>query len=308
VERQQLLVPLVVRLFIAAMVSAPTTFMLAGCSAPPESATPSPAAVAALADVERRKNAVSDLEYRLVERCVKAQGYDVLPPRPVAIPDLSPDGTLSIDQARDVGYGLRSLLVGTSDGGQVATGATSWDAATDVYRQKVTVAMFGRDDTGVTYDFGGGAISMSGSGCYTEVRKQLFGDLQTYLKYSWTASNGLQAARAAEVGGEIESLDTEWSSCMSKRGLNASTPNGARELASAAYETLGGDAAFESERDIAINDAECRRSVDYDTTLVELRDRGAATYLASHESEVIAYSALLDAAERKGQELLRGVS
>jgi len=305
VERQQLLA----RLVTAATVLAPSTaFLLAGCSQPSESAAPSPAAVAALADVERRKNAVSDLEYRLVERCVKAQGYDVLPPRPVAIPDLSPDGMLSIDQARDVGYGIRSLLRSTGDDGQVATGATSWDAATDAYREKVTVAMFGGEDTGVTYDFGGGAISMSRSGCFTEVRKQLFGDLQAYLKYSWTASNGLQAAQAAEVGGEIEKLDTAWSACMSQRGLDASTPDAARELASAAYETLGGEAAFVSERDIAINDAECRRSVDYDTTLVELRDRGAATYLASHESEVIAYSAMLDDAERKGQELLRGAS
>jgi len=304
VERQQLLV---VRLFTATALTATTALLLTGCAQPTESAAPSPGAIAALADVERRKDAVSELEYRLVERCVRGQEFDVLPPRPAAIPDLSPDGTLGIDQARDVGYGLRSLLASMSDDGQVATGATSWDAATDVYRDKVTVAMFGRDDTGVTYDFGGGAISMSSSGCYTEVRKQLFGDLQTYLKYSWIASNGLQAARVAEVGSEIEKLDTEWSSCMSQRGLHTSTPDAAQELAAAAYATKGSEAAFESERGIAINDAECRRSVDYDTTLAELRDRGAAKYLASQESEVIAYSALLDDAEKRGQELLRGV-
>jgi hypothetical protein len=304
VERQQLLG---LRLLSASTVLAPTmALLLGGCSQPARSATPSPAAIAALADVERRKDAVSDLEYRLVEKCVRSHGYDVLPPRPVAIPDLSPDGRLGIDQARDVGYGLRDLLRTRNDSSFEA-GATSWQAATDEYRNKVTVVMFGPEDTGETYDFGGGSISMSSSGCYTEVRKQLFGDLQTYLKYSWTASNGLQAARGAEVGGAIEELDTQWRSCMSERGLNVSSPDAARERAAAVYSTQSGEAGFRSERDIAINDAECRRSVSYDETLAELRERGAARYLASHEADVIAYSALLDDAERKGQEALRGV-
>ena len=95
---------------------------------------------------------------------------------------------------------------------------------------------------------------------------------------------------------------------MLERGLHAVTPDDARELAAAGYETQGSGDAFEAERDIAVDDAECRHAVGYDETLAELRDRGAASYLASHESEVVAYSALLDDAERKGQQLLQGVS
>ena len=305
-ERQQLLV--VRPSQSVAVTVASMTLLLGGCAQTPESGTPSSAAVAALTDVERRKDLVSDLEYRLVELCVTRQGYAVLPPRPVAIPDLSPDGSLSLDQASEMGYGIRSVRGSSSHPAQVGAGASSWAAETDAYRAEVTVAMFGGDDDGVTYDFGGGAISMSGSGCYTAVRRQLFGDLQTFLKYSWTASNGLQAARTAEVGGEIAKLDSEWSACMLERGLHAVTPDDARELAAAGYETQGSGDAFEAERDIAVDDAECRHAVGYDETLAELRDRGAASYLASHESEVVAYSALLDDAERKGQQLLQGVS
>jgi len=306
VERQQLLGPRL-RLAVTATVST-AALLLGGCSQSGESATPSPAAIAALADVERHKNAVADLEYRLVERCVRSHGYDVLPPRPVAIPDLGPDGSLSLDQARDLGYGLRQLLHSMRSDRSSQAGAVSWEAATDRYRDQVTLVMFGPEDTGETYDFGGGSISMSSSGCYTEVRQQLFGDLTTYLKYSWTASNGLQAARGTEVGGAVDQLDREWSSCMSDRGLDVATPDAAREQAAAAYATQGEDAGLATERNLAINDAECRRSVSYDETLAELRGRGAASFLASHEADVIAYSALLDDAERKGQELLRGES
>jgi hypothetical protein len=305
VERQQLLT---LRLLSAVTALPTAALLLAGCSPSARSATPSPAAIAALAEVERHKDAVSDLEYRLVEKCVRSHGYDVLPPRPVAIPDLSPDGTLGIDQARDIGYGLRDLLRSTRSDSSSGPGATSWQAATDQYRDKVTLAMFGPEDSGETYDFGGGSISMSSSGCYTEVRNQLYGDLQTYLKYNWIASNGLQAARGAEVGGAIDELDRQWSACMSERGLDVPTPDAARERAVAAYATQSHSAGFRSEREIAVKDAECRQSVRYDETLAELRERGAATYLASHETDVIAYSALLDEAERKGQELLRGVT
>ena len=301
-ERQQLLTLRLLSVVTAVLTAA---LLLAGCSPSARSATPSPAAIAALADVERHKDAVSDLEYRLVEKCVRSQGYDVLPPRPVAIPDLSPDGMLGVDQARDIGYGLRDLLRSDSS---FEPGATSWQAATDQYRDKVTLAMFGPEDTGETYDFGGGSISMSSSGCYTEVRNQLYGDLQTYLKYNWIASNGLQAARGAEVGGAIDELDRKWSACMSERALDVPTPDAARQRAAAAYATQSPAAGFRSEREIAVKDAECRQSVSYDQTLAELRERGAATYLASHETDVIAYSALLDDAERKGQELLRGVT
>jgi hypothetical protein len=305
VERQQLLG---LRLVgpVAAMM--PLACLLGGCSQSATSATPSAAAMSALADVERHKDAVADLEYRLVEKCVTREGYDLLPPRPVAIPDLSPDGKLGIDQARDVGYGLRDLLRGPRTDRPPDAGSSSWQSATAHYRDKVTLAMFGPEDAGETYDFGGGSISMSSSGCYTEVRKQLYGDVQTYLKYNWIASNGLQAARAAEVGGAIDELDRKWSSCMSERGLDVSTPDAAREQAAAAYATQGVDAAFRSEREIAIRDAECRGSVGYDSTLAELQERGAATYLASHEADVIAYSVLLGDAERKGQEILGGGS
>ncbi|MFC7963358.1 hypothetical protein [Streptomyces cinereoruber] len=301
-------------------VLAPVTLALAlsGCStqeeASPDERKSALRAQAALDASRENKQQVQDAELKLIRRCMVQKGFTVFPADGAtsAPPSERSYGSPTLETARKIGYGLDPRRA--ADGKTASTDSDAFDALPNSRKAAHTLAMYGPDDEQVTYEFGSGKVSIGKTGCMADVRRELYGDLKTYLRLHWIITNTVNSDTGKSVAKDegVKNALKSWSSCMDKAehpGVEA--PDDAREKASKDYEGLGPndedalDKAQVREIDIAVDDATCAQSSKLNQSLSSARAGAAAKVLSEHESEIIAWRDLMGKAADNAQRLLR---
>jgi hypothetical protein len=288
----------------------------AGPSSSPDSAAVTRAS-AALAAARQHADEVERAQRRLVESCLRGQGFSVLPPTPTPVAgkagDIRPEA-LTPGEAAAHGYGFDPALNAGQKLGGSATESTAWSNVSDDYKRRLTLAQFGPDSKRVKYNTeDGGVLDMPGAGCSGTVQARLFGDLATYLKVSWIATNGISHARGdLDRDDAVRAAMPKWASCVDAKGHRGlSSPAAARDAAIKLYEEAHTAdeivRARQQERALAVADATCVSSVGLGQALQRAEERSAAAYLAGHEADLVAYREVMDLASKRAQTLLREV-
>ncbi|WP_406862080.1 hypothetical protein ABZO31_17075 [Streptomyces sp. HUAS MG47] len=302
-------------------VLAPVTVALAlgGCSAQeeagPDERKSALRAQAALDASRENKQQVQDAELKLIRRCMVQKGFTVFPADggTSAPPAERSYGSPSLETAKKIGYGLDPRRA-SDDKTTPADSDAAFDALPNSRKAAHTLAMYGPDDEQVTYEFGSGKVSIGKTGCMADVRRELYGDLKTYLRLHWIITNTVNSDTGKSVAKDegVKNALESWSSCMDKaRHSGVDAPDDAREKASKDYEGLGPgdekalDKAQVREIDIAVDDATCAQSSKLNQSLSSARAEAAAKVLSEHESEIIAWRDLMSKASGNAQRLLR---
>ncbi|MFP3991684.1 hypothetical protein U9R90_30285 [Streptomyces sp. E11-3] len=295
--------------------------VLSGCStdqeASPDERKSAQRAQAALdASRESRQQAL-DAELKLIRRCMVGKGFTVFPEEGGASapePERS-FGSPTMETAKKIGYGLDPRRTENEEGTQ--TSSDAFDQLPSSKKAAHTLAMYGPDDEQVTYEFGKGKVSIGKSGCMADVRKQLYGDLKTYLRLHWTVTNTVNSDTGNGIAKNpgVKKATKKWSACMADAGRSGiKSPDDAAKKASTGYDGLAPtdepalDKAQDREIAIAVDDAKCAQDSQLNQSLTKARAEAAAKVLAEHESEIIAWRDLMSKASGNAQRLLQKTS
>ncbi len=257
---------------------------------------------------------VEDIERRLVRRCLTKKGFKIFPEEaPVGDESkgrqpISPDPA---DAAR-VGYGLdpRQLPEPPQPDEKSAYARTP-----DSYKSSLTTAKYGPEEERVTFNAPDGAkVAIPRAGCLGEVRSGLFGDLNEYLRLSFTSANLVRQGTTREVESDpkvLAAMDS-WKACVEKAGYTGVTrfadmKDKARQLYKGIdrADNKALDAAVAAEIKIATAETTCTRSVGLDEAVAVARAEGSVETLAKYEADVVAWNAMVREALKKGQEMLK---
>ncbi|MEU1250265.1 hypothetical protein [Micromonospora arida] len=221
---------------------------------------------------------------------------------------VSPDPA---DAAR-VGYGLDPRLLPEPPG---AADESAYARTPDSYKGSLTTAKYGPEGDKVSFNAPDGAkVSIPRAGCLGDVRLGLFGDLNEYLRLSFTAANLVRQGTASEVDSDPKVLAAvdRWRACVEKAGYPGINKFG--EMRNKARQLYRGidpannkalDAAVADEIKIATAEATCTRSTGLDEAVAVARAGGSVETLAKYEADVVAWNAMVREALKKGQEMLK---
>ncbi|MCP9957545.1 hypothetical protein [Streptomyces sudanensis] len=291
--------------------------VLSGCTtAEPASADEERSArraQSALDATQEVKTQVVDAELKLLRKCMVDKGFTIFPEDGAASTRSKAPETVSpsVETAKKIGYGLDPRRTETDR--KTQTSSDAFDRLPDSKKAAHTLAMYGPDSDVVSYEFGEGKVSIPRSGCMGEVRKALYGDLETYLRLQWTAQNTVNTDAAAELtkDSEVQGAATKWATCMKSSGYpGLKEPADARKAAAKDYvgipptQTTRLDAVLAKEVELATADATCAQSSRLNQTVTEARAHASAKVLAKHEGEIIEWTDLLKKALRNAQRLL----
>ncbi|MFD7440994.1 hypothetical protein [Streptomyces sp. NPDC059909] len=306
---------------LALPASVTLALVLGGCStageASPDERKSAQRAQAALDASREDKQMAADAELKLIRRCMVQKGFTVFPDDGGASAPESEraPGSPTLETAQKIGYGLDPRRTANEKGTQ--TSSDAFDQLPDSKKAAHTLAMYGRDDEQVTYEFGSGKVSIGKTGCMAEVRKELYDDLETYLRLHWTVTNTVNSDTGDAVAESTDVKDAlgRWSACMKEaEHTGFKSPDDARKEASTGFEGLGPedeqalDKAQDREIAIAVDDAKCARGSRLNQSLSTARADAAAKVLAEHESEIIAWRDLMTKAADNAQRLLQKTS
>lgn len=188
-------------------------------------------AAAALAAGQSAKAEAGDVEMLLVERCMAKLGFPDSLNTHVAIPDqpaqpISP--SVADAQLYGYGYAAEDFTHPDAAGGPAGAPSASYGAA-----------LFGDDSQLVEVRFDDGSVlQMSSTGCFAEARIMLYGDLTTYLRLSYIASEASIAdENASDTDPQWRTAVAAWKACMSTAGYTEfATPFDARSAVFTGYD------------------------------------------------------------------------
>ncbi|WP_349879513.1 hypothetical protein ABIH81_06740 [Micromonospora sp. HUAS YX12] len=291
---------------------------LSGCGDDP--ASPDAEAAATRAQMawdsaQQQYKEVEEIERRLVRRCLAEQGFQIFPEdappgdepterqRPVS-PDLT-------DAAR-VGYGLDPRRLPKVEG---AADNSAYAKTPDSYKSKLTTAKYGPESEKVSFNAPDGAkVAIPRAGCLGEVRSGLFGDLNEYIRLSFTASNLVRQGTSREIEGDaqVQAALDRWRTCVQEAGYPdikgfADMKEKARQLYKNIDPSNGKalDAALATEIKIATAEATCTKSAGLDQAVAKAQAEGFVESLAKYEADMVAWNAMVREALKKGQEMLK---
>ncbi len=249
----------------------------------------------------RRIGRVEELH---VSRCMADAGFDFavsnlaepsLQERIVGVLEPDRDGDAGYRASHGYGYWmeaslLQQLLSGRSVGGDSAgkINQARIDALTSADQERWVAVLFGppglveeyRDPSGATL------LSVPSAGCYAAARRQMWGDLQTYLRVKVTADD-LRAEYTAtrENDRELAALEGDWSACMARHGYDLDSRADAYTQALNGYRSGYSDAAKSSELAIAGADAECVVETSYTERHVDIQSAAGARFAVAKGAE-----------------------
>jgi hypothetical protein len=298
---------------------------LLGCSGgDPSSASPvppsegppaDPAAIrraqGAWAEIQAKKDDLAHIEDALVRKCLAGKGFDTFPATPsVSGASSGPEISPTLPEARSKGFGLDPRLVA---GPTPSTDASenSWASTSDDYKARLTLAQFGSQSDVITYDTGDQKVAIPASGCAGEVRRQLYGDLKTYVRLSWFAGNQVRQQEAAYLkkDAKLAASQNQWAACMGTKGYTVQAHLDAVSQAYLFYNDSSAptpdlNAARHSETEIATADAECAEQTAYRSEQLRARGTASVEVLGRNAEATVAWRDLVLAALDRGKKAL----
>jgi hypothetical protein len=260
------------------------------------------ASATALAQMRSYLEVIGTAEQTLVNKCAAEQGFDIHPTDPQPIPD--PDEARTMpppppETARSVGYGLAPKVLNAQD----ADASKQWAQTSQTYKEKLGQAVLGSPAQHVSVSFADGYTTNVGSaGCYADVRRTLWGDLQQYASLSWISSQADGRTTVAVLASvDWSSTLRRWSSCMASAGFRGlSRPGDARALVLARVAAIGRGSrslpdrystVLDYEQTVATSDSTCAQSsrmADAWTAAVAHSD---TDYLVENHDSILAWAA-----------------
>lgn len=302
-----------------------------GASAQPSSEA-SGGGLERLAGLERlvlERNGVDTVELqlgeeRLVERCMAEQGftYPVASREAIAAGEVGRTEELLFDRrvqlgfapGEDVsqGYGLlaRTQRLQSEDD-QIRPQQEAFLELDEATREQYGLALAGMPDSVLSVTaLDGVTVSINRDGCRAQALETLYGDLETYLRASFTEGN-LQSSVLAAVRSDAAFLEGQglWSQCMSDRGFSVEPREEAVSRIAGSYNELDTSSEIqplEEELSLAVADSECGLETGSMSTAFELyvaalesaADREEGTFLGLRELRLAALERLDDILSR----------
>ncbi|MDX6258608.1 MAG: hypothetical protein QOH84_296 [Kribbellaceae bacterium] len=269
-----------------------------GGSGSPDSAARGLRALAAAGASQRE---VARIERQLTTRCMRSKGFQIAPPTPkptgpppAAKVSISPTS----DEAARTGYGLDPGLVDHQDGTKAPD--SPWSRLPDAEKSRYTDAMMGPATELVEVEVDGASISMGTKGCLADVRRQLYGDLKTYLRLQEVATNQVRLSSRGEADLDPGLADTMrgWSACLAKSGYpDVPAPADARSMVAARYKRDGQTQAGLTrtrrwEKQVATADADCATSSGLRAAYEQARAAADSKVLTRYENDLVAWQEL----------------
>jgi hypothetical protein len=288
-----------------------------GCSATGVAPDPDAAARAqrALAAASAAQREFVRIEQQIVNLCLDKAGVTNRPPDPPVDPALenrAPQGVSpAIADAEREGYGLARPATAAPGSARYAEKQRAWEALPQAEQRRVTEAIFGKDSDAIFVEVNGDTVSINSSGCLSEVRAKMYGDLKQWLRLSEIASNQVRMLSNRDLGSDrawTEAL-REWSSCMSDEGFRQlASPGDARDAAQQGYETAGRASpdARQKEIRIATADARCAASTGLQRTYDAAFARVNARVLVENETDLVEWQNMVSGALTRGRAALAG--
>lgn len=129
----------------------------------------------------------------------------------------------------------------------------------------------------------GGTVRTPRHSCLTEAKERLYGDFETWFRAEKTATNltGLYVPDLLKDRRLTAALK-KWSACMREAGHDYADPTAVRNELPSLTKGLSADAAFTTERRLAVDEAECATRTPLSATAHDLereyRDKLRGTY------------------------------
>jgi hypothetical protein len=278
--------------------------LLTGCGGGPDGQATTANAERALASIRGQRDELTRLETQLVYRCLDSKGFTVHPPvtPPADAAALTARTRLvapSVQVAKTEGYGQDPQRRGRLNAPEAATGQQEWDALPQQTRDAAGQALFGDDSKMINVEINGVTVATGSTGCYADVRKQLYGSLKEYLRLSEVAANQINAL-SADGGSQDPTWVTakqKWSQCMATAGFaGLRESRDAQKRVASRYDTATHAQARRFEFDIATADATCAADLRLQTIYDEAYSRANKKVLGDNESELVAWSELVSQA------------
>jgi hypothetical protein len=202
--------------------------------------------------------------------------------------------------AAQIGYGIAGQVADIPNPDQGAL----WDATDEEYRQSFSDALFGvpgREVVSATFT-DGYSVEVGASGCYADVRRQIWGDLQEYTERSWVSSQGFIAALATISQDPTWKERVQlWSECMTAAGYpNLARPGDAPgivldRIRSSSLSGISRTEAYEEalvfEREMAQQDADCSVRTGMRELWINTVASTNSDYLVQNHDSIIALDA-----------------
>ncbi|MBW3086905.1 hypothetical protein KEM60_03134 [Austwickia sp. TVS 96-490-7B] len=284
---------------------------LTGCSVDSSAGPVSPAdaakASSAWVEIQQRKEEVSNLETLIAKKCMKDAHYKVFPSPIKAIPDVVPEGTLSLTEGEAKKNGYRLSEVTGNPEKDDDDGNLEWENSTQEYKKKYSVAYFGDDASSVSYSSPQGETSISTTGCLAEARKTLYGDLERMLRLGWIESNELKPLVGKKVSADPDLADVhkKWSSCMKEKNFQYGEPAQARKAVVSLYEKGEREKAKSQEMETALADAQCQQVSGYVATYQAVEKKATGEVYGKKVEDIVAWRDMLIKARENGLAALR---
>ncbi len=236
-------------------------------------------------------------EQEYVRRCAAAAGFQFIPTPYEAVEGTAWPvfGSDDVETARVEGYQVQDMLMESpdpEDGNRAILESLSAEQ-----QEQWSLVVTGDPDDSIDVAVDGGVVGTPRTGCISEARQVLYGDLATYLELSFLSLNLSTRIRdAVQTDPRFIAAEAGWSSCMRSKGWEVSTQTDALLVVFHAYDTQGSDDAHALELNIATDDATCARESRSVDEGQQAMARASQQMIGDLEGQLLAYQELrLDA-------------
>lgn len=157
----------------------------------------------------------------------------------------------------------------------------------------------------------GTVVGMPMGGCDEQATKQLFGDVNNYLRLQTVIGNDENAAISqAETDQRVKNATRSWASCMAQAGYSGlDETSAAMDKAMRYYAARGSVPVYSAtgqanEIKLAKADATCASSTKVDQITWQVQSSDLSAYRKQHDADFVAYRQLLTQALTKAQQAL----
>lgn len=251
-------------------------------------ATNDPLALAKVEEFLKPNGPAEQARQVVIRRCMNNAGFDwtVAPEKPLQVEDLLGLKPLSVEEARTKGY---SEDVSSTP----AEGRTPQEPGAQE-------AFMGPSDAPkVSVNVLGMSPSVPSGGCLAESFKEIYGSIENGMMATGVSANAvLPAINAGIADQSIADANKDWQKCMENSGQpNLATPDLAWDEARKNPDRAG---------TIALADAKCRDSINYEETRKASLNKYLTTFLTSNEAIITEIQGIRQTGATNAQRILAG--
>ncbi|MBC6468816.1 hypothetical protein [Actinomadura alba] len=247
-------------------------------------------------------------EEQLMTQCMKAKGQKyIASPIPDSEPKWDSFGRWNtvepgddVQRARRTGYNFQDFQARQKSTPPDLNGAYL-KTLSPTEQQKWDLAIKGDKTVKVSVP-GSGEGERPAGGCYGDIQKQLYGDLN-----KWYQAQGTIDMLAGPVGAlvaqdqQTRRVEDDWPKCMATKGYRYKHP---RDAQSEGFK-LAERGSKDKEIKLAVAAAECDKQVGFTSTMRNVWDSHQAKVIADREGQIIAYRTLRMEALKRAHSVLR---